>query len=54
MKEVEKAFFYPAAGDDGTTVGAGLEAYFQYCLREGVKPEKPPLTDIYYGPKYFE
>ena len=40
MKEVEKAFFYPAAGDDGTTVGAGLEAYFQYCLREGIKTRK--------------
>ena len=52
MEEVEKAFFYPAAGDDGTTVGAGLEAYFQYCLRDGVKPEKPRLTDLYYGPEY--
>ena len=54
MPEVEDAFFYPAAGDDGTTVGAGLQAYFEYCNREGIKPEKVPLTDLYYGPSYSD
>ena len=49
MPEVEDAFFYPAAGDDGTTVGAGLEAYFQFCKREGIKAEKVALDDLFLG-----
>lgn len=52
MPEVEDVFFYPAAGDDGTPVGVALEAYYLYCQREGIKPEKVLLTDLYYGPSY--
>jgi carbamoyltransferase len=52
MPEVEAAFFYPAAGDDGTTIGSGLQAYHKYCLREGLKPEKIPIQGLYYGPQY--
>jgi len=52
MPGVEDAFFYPAAGDDGTPVGAALQAYYEYCLCEGIKPEKEPLSDLYYGPAY--
>ncbi|MCS4542372.1 MAG: hypothetical protein HY929_08720 [Euryarchaeota archaeon] len=52
MPEAEDAFFYPAAGDDGTPVGAALQAYYDYCVQEGIKPEKVPLTDLYYGPEY--
>jgi carbamoyltransferase len=54
MPEVEDVFFYPAAGDSGITVGAGLQAYFEYCRREGIKPRKVPITDIYYGPSYSD
>ena len=52
MSEVEDAFFYPAAGDDGTPVGAALQAYYEYCIREGIKPENETLSDVYYGPAY--
>src|SRR4030065_1507559 len=50
MPEVENFFVYPAAGDDGTSVGAGLQAYFKYCIREGIQPKKVPITALYYGP----
>lgn len=52
MPEVEDLFVYPAAGDDGTCVGAGLQAYFDYCRRDGVKPEKAKATELYYGPSF--
>ena len=52
MPEVEDLFVYPAAGDDGTCIGAGLQAYFDYCSRDGIKAEKAPASDIYYGPSY--
>ena len=54
MPEVEDLFVYPAAGDDGTAVGSGLQAYFKYCKREGLKPKKVPITDLYYGPAYSD
>lgn len=52
MPEVEDIFVYPASGDDGTCVGAGLEAYFQYCKRDGIETVKVPAADLYYGPSY--
>lgn len=52
MPEIKEIFFYPAPDDEGTAVGAALQGYFEYCLREGVKPENKPITDIYYGPSY--
>lgn len=52
MPEVDEAFFYPAAGDAGTPVGAALQIYHDHCVREGKKPEKFPLEDVYYGPRY--
>ena len=54
MPEVEDFFVYPAAGDDGTAVGAGLQAYFKYCKREGIQPEKVPVADLYYGPSFSD
>jgi len=52
MEEVDDAFFYPAAGDDGTPVGAALQVYYEICKRDGIKPEFHPLEDLYYGPEY--
>jgi carbamoyltransferase len=49
MPEVEDAFFYPAADDGGTPVGAALEAYYRYCERNGQDPRRIPLADVYYG-----
>lgn len=52
MDCVEDAFFYPPAGDEGTPVGAALEAYFEICSREGIRAEQHPLEDLYTGTEY--
>jgi len=49
---LSEAFFYPAAGDDGLPVGAALHVYNELCKREGTKPEKVPLADLYYGSQF--
>jgi len=54
MPEVEEAFFYPAADDGGTPVGAALEAYYRYCEREGIEPRRVPLADLYYGREWSD
>jgi len=54
LPEVDDAFFYPAAGDDGTPVGAALQAYYAFCNREGISPEVVELTDLYHGPEYSD
>lgn len=54
LSEVESLFVYPASGDAGTAIGAGLQAYFEYCRRDGLKREKVPLTDLYYGPSFSD
>lgn len=52
MEEVEDAFFYPASDDGGTPVGAALEAYYRFCERDGIKPKRISLSDLYYGIEY--
>jgi len=52
LKEVHEVFIYPAAGDGGTAVGAGLEAYYYYCKIRNLKYNRYPLKTIYYGPEY--
>lgn len=49
MPEVEDAFFYPAADDSGTPVGAALEGYFRLCEQKGIPPRRLPLEGLYYG-----
>jgi carbamoyltransferase len=51
-KEVKDIFFYPAPDDEGSPVGAALQGYYEYCLREGIRPEQSPIADTYYGPSY--
>jgi carbamoyltransferase len=51
-KEVRDIFFYPAPDDEGSPVGAALQGYYEYCLREGIRPEYSPIADSYYGPSY--
>jgi carbamoyltransferase len=53
MPEVEDVFTYPAADDSGMPVGAALKTYYDYCKRDGIKPEKVPITDVYYGSNVF-
>jgi len=52
LPEVEDIFFYPACDDGGTPVGAALEAYYRFCERDGLKPEREPIGPIYYGRTY--
>jgi carbamoyltransferase len=51
-EDVDKIFFYPASGDEGTAIGAALEGYYRFCEREGIKPEKENLGPIYYGMEF--
>ncbi len=52
LDEVDDIFFYPAAGDEGTPVGAALEGYFRFCEKEGITSERHPLEDLYYGREF--
>ncbi|MFH1438982.1 MAG: carbamoyltransferase C-terminal domain-containing protein [Candidatus Woesearchaeota archaeon] len=52
MPEVDNIFFYPAADDGGTPVGAALEAYHKYCRKRGIKAEHHEIKDVYYGCEY--
>lgn len=52
MEEVDSVFFYPAADDGGTPVGAALEAYYRHCRKMGIKAEHHELEDVYYGCEY--
>jgi carbamoyltransferase len=54
IPEVEAAFFYPAADDGGTPVGAALEGYFRYCESEGITPYRVPLESLYYGREFSD
>jgi carbamoyltransferase len=52
LKEVHRVFFYPAADDGGTPVGAALEGYMRLCKEKKIKPKISPITDIYYGQSF--
>lgn len=54
LPEVESAFFYPAADDGGTPVGAALEVYYRHCEREKLSPQRVPLENLYYGREYAD
>ena len=49
LKEVNKSFFYPAADDGGTPVGAALEGYVRLCIEKKITPKLYPIENIYYG-----
>ena len=49
---IEDIFFYPAPDDEGSPVGAALQGYYEYCIREGITPEHISLTKTYYGPSF--
>jgi carbamoyltransferase len=50
--EIKEIFFYPAPDDEGNVVGAALQGYYEYCLRDGIKPIHVPVSQTYYGPYY--
>jgi|TARA_B110000467_G_scaffold1359_1_gene1133 carbamoyltransferase len=52
LENVNEAFFCPAAGDDGLAVGVALAGYHEICSLDGIKPNKYPLKDVYFGPEY--
>jgi carbamoyltransferase len=54
LSEVDQAFFYPAADDSGTPVGAALEGYYRYCETNSIAPNKEPLHDLYYGRQFSD
>ncbi|MBT4824981.1 hypothetical protein HN695_01890 [Candidatus Woesearchaeota archaeon] len=52
MPEVDNIFFYPAADDGGTPVGAALEAYYKHCRKNGIKAQHHEIGDVYYGREF--
>jgi carbamoyltransferase len=54
LPEVEDVFFYPAADDGGTPVGAALEVYHRLCEKRGLRPGKSVLADLYYGQEFAD
>ena len=46
---LDGAFFFPACGDNGTSIGAALQVYWELCERDGIKTSKSPLRDLYLG-----
>lgn len=50
--EINEVFIYPAPDDEGNVVGAALEAYCEYCKRDGIIPNHVPISETYYGPEY--
>ena len=52
IEEVDDIFFYPAPDEEGSPVGAALQGYYEYCIREGTNPEHISLAETYYGPSY--
>jgi carbamoyltransferase len=54
MPEVDEAFFYPAADDGGTPVGAALLGYYRLCEREKIASCRVPLQTLAYGRRFSE
>ena len=52
MDEIDGSFVYPVADDGGTAVGAALQAYYDFCERDGIKPKRHEIRDIYYGAEH--
>jgi carbamoyltransferase len=52
MEDVKEIFFYPAPDDEGSPVGAALQGYYDYCIREGISANHIPVTGTYYGPTF--
>ena len=49
LPEVEDIFFHPACDDVGTPIGAALMGYYKLAKKEGKKPNKYPLENLYHG-----
>lgn len=54
LAEVEDVFFYPAAEDGGTALGAAMEGYYRYCQKNDLPAKKVNITHIYYGQSFPE
>jgi predicted NodU family carbamoyl transferase len=52
MKQVDAVFDYPAPGDGGIPVGATLQGYYEYCIREEITPQQVRIGQTYYGPSF--
>jgi len=52
LNEVSDVFFYPAAEDGGTAVGAAMEGYYRYCQNNKTKAKKINITNVYYGQSF--
>ena len=51
---LKESFFFPASGDAGTSVGAAVNGYHEYCKRDGIKRDIKPLQDLYLGSSFSD
>lgn len=54
LDEVEEVFFYPAAEDGGTAIGAAMEGYYRYCQKNQIPAKKVNISHIYYGQQFSD
>ncbi|MDD5415755.1 MAG: carbamoyltransferase C-terminal domain-containing protein [Candidatus Daviesbacteria bacterium] len=54
LNEVDEVFFYPAAEDGGSAVGAALEGYYRFCQQNKISAKKIQISDIYYGQSFSD
>lgn len=54
MPDVDDCYFYPAASDEGTAVGAAFEAYRGFCEREGLRVDRDRMPPLYLGESFDE
>lgn len=54
LGEVEDIFFYPAAEDGGSAVGAAMEGYYSFCRDNNIQAKKVSISAIYYGNSFSD
>lgn len=54
LDEVEDVFFYPAAEDGGSAVGAAMEGYYRFSEKNRIPAKKIIISDIYYGQQFTD
>ena len=54
LAEVEKIYVYPAADDGGSSEGAAILGYLQWCKEQGITPKLDLRKDMYFGLEFSD
>ena len=52
MDEVDSLFIFPSGGDESLAIGAAYSVYTDYLSKIGQKINTPPISLVYFGPRY--